>query len=92
MAQLFAHPLATSAKVFSARTEDGVEQHVLVIMTNLALDASSDRYRADLVEGLTAAARSYINKSDYVTGFALVNRPEDWLRSDVGHRRENGGV
>jgi hypothetical protein len=85
-AMTFSHPLARSAKVFAAHSQDGMEQQILVIVTAVELDPQSERYKKRLVERLSAAARDHVAGSDRVTAFMLMNRPKDWRRSADARR------
>ena len=86
---MFVHPLVRSAKVFAAQSLDGKEHQVLVIVTTLALDPASSRYKAGLVEKLTAAARNYVEVSDHVTAFVLMNRVNDWEQGHANRPRHH---
>ncbi len=74
----FSHPLAHSAKVFAAHSQDGREQQILVIVTTAELDPQSGRHKKGIVEKLSGAARDYMAKSAHVTAFLLMNQPKDW--------------
>jgi hypothetical protein len=74
----FSHPLARSAKVFTARNLDGVEEKILAVATTLELDPKGEHYKKRFVEKLSAAARDYVRKSDHVKAFVLINRLKDW--------------
>jgi hypothetical protein len=71
MSRNFSHPLARSARVWSATMEDGAERRILVIVTTIELDPKHDGHSEKLVRKLARAA---------AIGFMLVNRPKDWLR------------
>jgi hypothetical protein len=58
MSRNFSHPLARSAKVWSATMEDGVERRILVIVTMTELDPKHDRYSKELVRKLPRAAKN----------------------------------
>ncbi|HEY5205713.1 MAG TPA: hypothetical protein VIJ63_14065 [Roseiarcus sp.] len=74
----FSHPLARSARVFTARNNDGGEYRVLSIVTTLELDAESHDYKKTLVEKLSKAATDYLADSSEAAAFILMNRPGDW--------------
>jgi hypothetical protein len=76
----FSHPLARSARVWSATTKDGAARCILVIVTTIELDPKHDRYSEKLVRKLARAAEEHLGQSSEATGFMLVNRPKDWLR------------
>jgi hypothetical protein len=74
----FIHPLARGAKVWTAQSQDGSEQRVLVIVTTIALDPHQKGYKKSLVERLSLAAREHLASSKEATSFVLVNRLRDW--------------
>lgn len=80
MGRNFSHPLARSARVWSATMKDGAERRILVIVTTIELDPKHDRYSEKLVRKLARAAEEHLGQSSDATGFMLVNRPKDWLR------------
>lgn len=80
MSRNFSHPLARSARVWSATMEDAAERHILVIVTTIELDPKHDRYSEKLIRKLGRAAEEHLAQSSEATGFMLVNRPKDWLR------------
>jgi hypothetical protein len=88
----FSHPLARSAKVFTAHRRDGNEQRVLAIVTTLKLDPKDEHYKRRFVERLSDAARDYVRKSDNVAAFVLMNRPKDWRPSAEGRRHRQNVV
>jgi hypothetical protein len=75
---IFAHPLARSASVFTAKNNDGSEFRLLAIVTTLELDPKSRRYKRKYVEKLSRAANDYLAGSDEATAFVLLNRPRHW--------------
>jgi hypothetical protein len=90
---IFAHPLARSASVFTAKNNDGSEYRVLAIVTTLELDPKSQDYNKPFVERLSRAARDYLADSDEASAFILMNRPRDWQAHSspgVGARRRQG--
>ena len=90
---IFSHPLARSASVFTAKSNDGSEYRVLAIVTTLELDPMSQNYKKPFVEKLSRAARDYLADSDEAAAFALMNRPRDWRAhssSAEGARRRPG--
>ena len=50
----FSHPLARASKVWTAKTHDGAEQRVLVIVTTIPLEPNDKGYKKSLVERLSA--------------------------------------
>ena len=74
----FTHPLARGAKVWTARSDDGSEQHVLVIVTTIPLEPSEKGYKKSLVERLSRAARDHLATSKEAPSFILMNRLRDW--------------
>ena len=81
MSRNFSHPLARSAKVWSATMEDGAERRILVIVTTIELDPKHDHYSEKLVRKLARAAEEHLGQSSEATGFMLVNRPKDWPKA-----------
>jgi hypothetical protein len=72
----FTHPLARAAKAWAGPHR---RQRTLVIVTTLALDAKSKRYKKELVEQLTLAADEYLTANPKeASGFILINRMRDW--------------
>ena len=74
----FSHPLARGAKVWTAKTHDGGEQRVLVIVTTIPLDPGEKGYKKSLVERLSRAARDYLADSNDAASFMLMSRLRDW--------------
>lgn len=74
----FSHPLARSANVFTARSNDGGEYRVLAIVTTLELDPKSHDYKKPFVEKLSKVAADYLAGSGAASAFVLMNRPKDW--------------
>ena len=74
----FVHPLSRAARIFRAEKPDGSEERVLVIVTTLALDPKSPRYKKDLVEKLSQAAKAYLAQSFDATAYVLLNRLRHW--------------
>ena len=74
----FSHPLARAAKVWQAKTHDGGEERLLVIVTTIALDEKSKEYKKGLVERLSGAAQKYLADSAAANAFVLINRLRDW--------------
>ena len=72
----FTHPLARAAKAWAGPHR---RQRTLVIVTTLALDAKSKRYKKELVEQLALAADEYLTANPKeASGFILINRMRDW--------------
>jgi hypothetical protein len=78
MLMAFSHPLARGAKVWTAKTHDGGEQRVLVIVTTIPLDPGEKGYKKSLVERLSRAARDYLADSNDAASFMLMSRLRDW--------------
>ena len=74
----FSHPLARAAKVWTAKTPDGGEQRILVIVTTIPLEPSNKDYKKSLVERLSRAAGDYLADSKEAASFLLVSRTRDW--------------
>ena len=75
----FVHPLARAAKAWPATTRSGTVRRMLVIVTTLALDPKSKRYKKKLVNNLSAAANEYLAANpEAASGFILINRLRDW--------------
>ena len=73
----FQHPLARSAKVWSAYSREGESKTCLVVVTTLTLDPESKKYKADLVEQLKGAATHFLaDNPDKASGFVLMNKPK----------------
>jgi hypothetical protein len=77
----FSHPLARGAKVWTAKTHDGGEQRVLVIITTIPLEPDEKGYKKSLVERLSHAARDYLADSNEAASFLLMSRLRDWSAS-----------
>jgi len=73
MSNVFIHPLARAAHVWRAERPDGSEQRVLVIMTTMELDPKSDRYKEELVDRLSRAAKEHLARSSEADGFVIMN-------------------
>ena len=86
----FVHPLARSAKVFTAHHRDGTQQ-ILAIVTTLELDPRGEHYKKRFVDKLSDAARDYVSRSDHVSAFMLMNRPKDWLQHAKAPHNHQGG-
>jgi hypothetical protein len=74
----FSHPLARGAKVWTAKTHDGNEQRVLVIVTTIPLQPNEKGYKKSLVERLSRAAREHLASSNEAAMFMLVHRLREW--------------
>ena len=73
----FEHPLARSAKVWSAYPREGDSKAYLVVVTTLTLDPDSKKYKTDLVEQLKGAVTHFLAEHpDKATGFVLMNKPK----------------
>jgi hypothetical protein len=78
MFMAFSHPLARGAKVWTAKTDDGGEQKILVIITTIPLEPHDKGYKKSLVERLSRAARDYLADSKEAASFLLMSRMRDW--------------
>ena len=78
MLMTFSHPLARASKVWTAKTDDGVEQRVLVIITTIPLEPGDKGYKKSLVERLSHAARDHLAESKEAASFLLMSRLRDW--------------
>jgi hypothetical protein len=77
----FHHPLASAAKVWTARRlSDGHEHRVLVIVTTIPLNEASEPHKKSLVDRLSSAAKAHLVATSEATSFVLVNRLRDWSR------------
>ena len=74
----FTHPLARGAKVWTAKSHDGSEQRVLVIVTTIPLEPGEKGYKKSLVERLSRAARDHLTASKEATSYILLHRLRDW--------------
>jgi hypothetical protein len=78
----FTHPLARDAKIWTASAQDGSARRVLAIVTTLALDPESKRYKKDKVERLSADAKDFVSAHPAeADAFLLMNRVKDWHSS-----------
>jgi hypothetical protein len=74
----FSHPLARAAKAFAGPHHDRT-QRTLVVVTTLALDPTSKRYKKKLIAQLALAAQEYVVANpNEASGFILINRMRDW--------------
>jgi hypothetical protein len=78
MVMAFSHPLARAAKVWTAKTHDGADQRVLVIVTTIPLEPNEKGYKKSLVERLSRAARDHLADSNEAASFLLMSRMRDW--------------
>jgi hypothetical protein len=74
----FSHPLASKAKVWPTKARDGSERRVLVVITTLALDPESERYRKKLVDRLSDAVSVYLADNAEINEYVMMNRMRDW--------------
>lgn len=77
----FSHPLARASKVWTAKTEDGADQRVLVIVTTIPLEPGDKGYKKSLVERLSRAAHDHLADSKEAASFMLLSRLRDWKTS-----------
>lgn len=74
----FSHPLARDAKVWRSGGLSDPARDVLVVITGLELDPGRGRFKAELVERLSDAARAWIAEGGAAADFLLMNRPKKW--------------
>jgi hypothetical protein len=74
----FRHPLARSARVWTATDHNGDEQRVLVVATTISLDPAQTSYKKSLIERLSSAVREHLAATSEASSFLLMNRPRDW--------------
>jgi hypothetical protein len=74
----FSHPLARASRVWTAKTHDGGEQRILVIVTTISLEPNDKGYKKSLVERLSRAARDYLADSNEAASYLLMSRMRDW--------------
>jgi len=74
----FLHPLARSAKVWTASDRNGDEQRVLVVSTTIPLDPTRKSYKKLLVERLSTAVREHLAATSEASLFLLMNQPREW--------------
>lgn len=73
----FEHPLARSAKVWSAYPQKGESTPYLVVVTTLTLDPDSKKFKTDLVGQLKSAVHGFLAEHpDKAAGFVLMNKPK----------------
>jgi hypothetical protein len=78
VAVAFSHPLARKAKAWPSPLQDQ-KQRTLVVVTTLALDPKSKRFKKKMVQRLADAAQAYIAANQQeANGFLLINRMRDW--------------
>jgi len=77
----FSHLLARGAKIWAARSLDGEEHRMLVVVTTTALGPRAKGFKERLVEELSRAANEYLMASSEAAGFVLINRMRDWNAS-----------
>ena len=85
----FSHPLARGAKVWTAKTHDGEEQRVLVIITTIPLEPDEKGYKKSLVERLSRAARDHLAELER-SRFVPAHEPDEGLESGQGVRIRRG--
>lgn len=74
----FKHPLARKAKVWTAKTREGGEKRLLIVVTTLDLHPADKGYNDAHVGRLTQAIEDFVAAKADLDGYALVNRPKDW--------------
>ena len=67
--------------MWTAKTHEGAEQRVLVIVTTIPLEPGDKGYKKSLVERLSRAARDYLADSNEAPSFLLMSRLRDWSGS-----------
>ena len=79
MVDTFKHPLARDAKIWQSTGIKGKGQRILVVITTLELDEANRKYRAEKVERLTDAAKTWLAEhASAASDILFVNRPKDW--------------
>ncbi len=74
----FAHPLARAARVWPVTTKEDRVEPILVVVTTLALDPESKRFKKHLVDCLSEAARDHLSTNPQLaSNFVLMNRLRD---------------
>jgi hypothetical protein len=74
----FSHPLARAAKSWPGPQHND-NQRTPIVVTTLALDPESKRYKKKMVARLASAAQEYVDaNSKDASGFILINRMRDW--------------
>ena len=81
----FSHPLARAAKVWTAKTPDGGEQRILVIVTTIPLEPTNKDYKKSLVERLSRAASDYLAELER-SRFVPAREPDEGLENRQGLR------
>ena len=64
--------------MWTAKSHDGSEQRVLVIVTTIPLEPDEKGYKKSLVERLSRAAREHLADSNEASSFMLVPRLREW--------------
>ena len=85
MLMTFSHPLARASKVWTARTHDGGEQRVLVIVTTIPLEPHDKGYKKSLVERLSRAAQRLSGRLER-SRFVPAHEPLEGLERRQGLR------
>ncbi len=79
----FNHRLARAAKVWPAEVTGGQTLQILVVVTTLDLDRTSEHHNPEMVERLSIAAQEYVEGTDDVDGFLIATRAMDWESSKM---------
>jgi len=78
MSKEFKHPLARRAKVWAAKTREGAQQNLLIVVTTLELDPEREAFSQKHFDRLAKAAEEFVAATPDLQGYALVNRGKDW--------------
>ncbi len=79
----FSHPLARAAKVWPAEVTGGQTLQILVVVTTLDLDQTSEQYNPEMVERLSSAAQEYVDGTNEVDGFLIATKAIGWEGSQM---------
>lgn len=78
MTKDFKHPLARRAKIWAAKTREGADQNLLIVVTTLELNPKQEAYSQKHVDRLAKAAQEFVAETPDLDGCVLVNRPKEW--------------
>ena len=78
MTKEFKHPLARRAKVWAAKTRDGADQKLLIVVTTMELDPEKDAYSQKHFDRLAKAAQEFVAETPDVDGYIIASRAKDW--------------
>ncbi len=75
----FEHPLARTSHIGLTAGVKGTVMRILVVITILQLDKGHKKYKEELVQRLSDAARSWLeDHPGEAIDFMLMNRPKKW--------------